>query len=186
MMLRRFLTGLGWYRPRGYTLQAAPTARYAPWRVRGTPGAAISLGNYCIFEGQIACDRAGAKVAVGDRSFVGDSLIVSAGRITIGNDVLISWGVTIVDHDSHATAFSLRRNDVMDWYEGRKDWSHVAIAPVTIGDKCWIGFGATILKGVTVGEGAVIGAQSVVTRDVAPWTVVAGNPARVLRTLEPS
>jgi galactoside O-acetyltransferase len=54
-----------------------------------------------------------------------------------------------------------------------------------IQDKVWIGFGASILKGVTVGEGAVIGAQAVVTRDVAPYTVVAGNPARIIRHITP-
>lgn len=183
--IRRILQCLGWYKSRGYTVSAASTARYSAWRLRGASGATISLGAYCIFEGRILCDRTGAKVHVGDRSFVGDSVIVSANQVLIGNDVLISWGVTIVDHDSHAQDFIHRRDDVMAWYHGRKDWSHVAIAPVTICDKAWIGFGATLLKGVTVGEGAIVGARSVVTRDVPPWTVVAGNPARVLRTLEP-
>ncbi|MBV8923397.1 DapH/DapD/GlmU-related protein, partial [Bradyrhizobium sp.] len=56
-------------------------------------------------------------------------------------------------------------------------------APVVIADKVWIGFNASILKGVTIGEGAVVGACSVVTRDVPPFAVVAGNPARVIRTL---
>ncbi len=78
-----------------------------------------------------------------------------------------------------------RRTDVADWMRGHKDWTHVAIAAVTIADRAWIGFGATILKGVTVGEGAVVAAQSVVTRDVAPWTVVAGNPAREIRRMDP-
>ncbi|HWY61214.1 MAG TPA: acetyltransferase [Rhizomicrobium sp.] len=59
------------------------------------------------------------------------------------------------------------------------------MAPVVISDKAWIGFGTTILKDVTVGEGAVVGACSVVTKDVELWTVVAGNPVRILRRLEP-
>jgi galactoside O-acetyltransferase len=54
-----------------------------------------------------------------------------------------------------------------------------------IGNKAWLGFDSAILKGVRIGEGAVVGAKSVVTKDVEPWTVVAGNPARVIRTLEP-
>ena len=70
-----------------------------------------------------------------------------------------------------------------EWHEGRKDWTHVAHAAVTIKDKAWIGFNVSILKGVTIGEGAVVGAGSVVTRDVAPYSVVAGNPVRLIRML---
>ncbi len=184
--LRQMLQAIGWFRPRGYTVSAAPSARYSAWRIRGQAGAEIRIGDNTIFEASIACDRAGAQIQIGDRTFVGDSVIVCADRVTIGSDVLISWGVTIVDHDSHAVEFARRKTDVIEWYHGRKDWSAVAVAPVTVCDKVWIGFGATVLKGVTVGEGAVVGACAVVTRDVAPWTVVAGNPARVLRTLEPS
>lgn len=57
------------------------------------------------------------------------------------------------------------------------------IAPVKISDKVWIGFNSIILKGVTIGEGAVVGAGSVVTKDVPAWTVVAGNPARIIREI---
>jgi acetyltransferase-like isoleucine patch superfamily enzyme len=53
--------------------------------------------------------------------------------------------------------------------------------PITIGTDCWIGGNVIILGGLTIGEGAVIGSGSVVTRDVKPWTIVAGNPARYLR-----
>ncbi|MBK8021791.1 MAG: hypothetical protein IPK19_10285 [Chloroflexi bacterium] len=55
------------------------------------------------------------------------------------------------------------------------------MAPIRICDKAWIGFNAVILKGVTIGEGAIVGAGSVVTKDVPAWTVVAGNPARIIR-----
>jgi acetyltransferase-like isoleucine patch superfamily enzyme len=64
-----------------------------------------------------------------------------------------------------------------------KDWSTVEIRPVTISDKVWIGFNSLILCGVTIGEGAVIGAGSVVTNDIPAWTVAAGNPARVIRNI---
>jgi len=57
--------------------------------------------------------------------------------------------------------------------------------PVRVGRNVWIGFDACVLPGVTVGEGAVVGARSVVTADVPPYAVVAGNPARVIRQLEP-
>jgi len=61
--------------------------------------------------------------------------------------------------------------------------STVATAPVKISNKAWIGVRAIVLKGVTIGEGAVVGAGSIVTSDVPPWTIVAGNPARIIRPL---
>jgi galactoside O-acetyltransferase len=62
----------------------------------------------------------------------------------------------------------------------------VASAPIVICDRVWIGFDAVILKGVTVGEGAIVAARAVVTRDVEPYTVVAGNPAVLVRRLAPT
>ncbi|MBI5136924.1 MAG: hypothetical protein HZA24_06245 [Nitrospirae bacterium] len=88
-----------------------------------------------------------------------------------------------MDHDSHSLAFNERQHDVADWMAGRKDWTHVNRAPVRIRDRAWIGARSMILKGVEVGQGAVVGGGAVVTRDVPPWTIVAGNPARVIREL---
>lgn len=127
----------------------------------------------------------GAEIQIGNRTFIGNGALVAARSIVIGSDVLISWGVTIVDHQSHSIEFVERAKDVTEWLHGRKDWTHVKVSPVRIGDKVWIGFGASVLPGVTIGEGAVVGACAVVTKDVEPWTVVAGNPARVIRTLSP-
>lgn len=101
----------------------------------------------------------------------------------MGDDVVISWGVTIVDHNSHSLSWPERANDVLDWGRGTKDWQNVKIAQVQIDNKVWIGFNAIILKGVAIGEGAIVAAGAVVTKDVPPYSVVAGNPARVIRTL---
>jgi acetyltransferase-like isoleucine patch superfamily enzyme len=60
----------------------------------------------------------------------------------------------------------------------------VAGRPIRIGRNVWIGFDACVLPGVTIGEGSIVGARSVVFADVAPWTLVAGNPARVIRALD--
>jgi acetyltransferase-like isoleucine patch superfamily enzyme len=65
------------------------------------------------------------------------------------------------------------------------DWSHSAMAPILIKRGAWVGARSIILKGVTVGEGAVVGMGSVVTSDVPPRTIVAGNPARVIREIGP-
>lgn len=153
--------------------------------LRSVRGGDTQIGRDCIINCIISFDDPNGRVSIGDRCYVGSSHLVCHSGIKIGNDVIISWGVTIVDHDSHSLDWNQRKNDVRDWGIGRKDWSGVAIRPVVIQDKVWIGFGASILKGVTVGEGAVIGAQAVVTRDVAPYTVVAGNPARIIRHITP-
>ncbi|MBB3659759.1 galactoside O-acetyltransferase [Rhizobium sp. BK650] len=153
--------------------------------LRSIRGGTVRIGNDCIINCVINFDDPKGHVSIGDRSYVGSSHLVCHSNIEIGDDVIISWGVTIVDHDSHSLDWDIRQNDVRDWRMGQKNWSGVAIKPVRIQDKVWIGFGASILKGVTVGEGAVIGAQAVVTKDVAPYTVVAGNPARIIRHLTP-
>ena len=133
-------------------------------------------------DGFIFFDKENAKVSIGRRSFV-NAMIVSAESIDIGDDVLIAWGTTIVDHNSHSISFSKRSEDVTNWMQGKKDWSHVKTSPVKICDKVWIGFNTIILKGVTIGEGSVVGAGSVVTKDVPPWTIVAGNPAKIIREI---
>lgn len=154
-------------------------------RARGARRGHLRIGVSSMVDAKLGFDRPEAQIMIGSRTFVGRSALVAAQRITIGDDVLVSWDVTIVDHDSHALDFEGRRHDVEGWLAGRKDWSHVEIAAVTIADKVWIGFGAAILKGVTIGEGAVVAARSLVVKDVAPWTLVAGNPARPIRDLKP-
>ena len=64
-----------------------------------------------------------------------------------------------------------------------KDWGFVNTKPIKVCNDAWIGMNVIILKGVTIGEGAIVGAGSVVTKDVPAWTVVAGNPARVVKSL---
>lgn len=182
-MLFRKIAGLAGV---GVNIDIAPNAHFNRLGLRMRAGDRVRIGPHSIVDASLRTDRSPAEIVIGERSFVsGGSLLVAAERVEVGDDVQISWDVTIVDHDSHALDFELRREDVLEWGAGRKDWTHVTVAPVKICDKAWIGFGATILKGITVGEGAVVGAKSVVTRDVAPWTVVAGNPAREIRRLDP-
>jgi len=91
-----------------------------------------------------------------------------------------------MDSNAHSLDPDIRANDAYDWKAGvdagrigaYKDWSQVASAPIYIEDNVWIGFECAILKGVRIGKGAVIGARSMVTRDVPPYCVYAGAPAR--------
>lgn len=152
--------------------------------VKTAQGGNLRCGNYSTIHCRFSFDRPDALIMIGSNCFIGRSHLVSANSILIGDDVIISWGVTIVDHNSHSLIWDHRKSDVSTWQRKVKDWSNVRIAPVVIERRVWIGFNAIILKGVTIGEGAIVGAASVVTRDVPPYTVVAGNPARIIRKLE--
>ena len=143
----------------------------------------LEIGRDSIIEGSIAFDKEGARIKIGERVFLGGTMLVCAENIEIGDDVLISWGCTIVDHNSHAVGWKARSEDVNNWFNGIKDWNAVQTSPIKICARSWLGFNVIVLKGVTIGEGAVIGAGSVVTKDVPPYTIVAGNPARVIREI---
>ncbi len=164
-------------------LMIAPTARVGYRSITLHPGSRLSIGEGSIFLGSITCQRKEAAVAIGSNTSFSASLIDCAERVEIGDDTMISWGCVITDHDSHSLRWSERSNDVRGTLQGKKDWSHVAVKPVVIGSKCWIGMHVLILKGVTIGEGAVVAAGAVVTRDVPAWTIVGGNPARVIRAI---
>jgi galactoside O-acetyltransferase len=161
------------------------TGSLVRWFRIGAKGGRVRIGTQTIINCRIDFDGPGV-VTIGNRCYIGASHVVCRTEITIGDDTIVSWGVTIVDHDSHATEWSDRRSDVVDWGKGQKRWTGVKVAPVELGNRVWVGFGATILKGVTVGDGAVIAAQSVVTGDVPPDVLVAGVPARVVRRINDS
>lgn len=158
-------------------------SKFNATQIRQKENCRVTIGSHSMINGKIIFEHEGASVHIGDNAFIGGSSLICSKKITIGNDVLIAWGCTVVDHNSHAIKFSLRKNDVSEWMKGRKDWTHVEQQEVAIGDKSWIGFNSIILKGVTVGEGAIVGAGSVVTKDVPPWTIVGGNPARIIREI---
>lgn len=113
----------------------------------------------------------GKPVTIGKRCFIQQCCtFFGRGGITIGDDVFIGPKVNLItinhdpDPDNRSATF------------GR---------PIVIEDKVWIGIASTILPGVRLGYGAIVGAGSVVTKDVPPMTVVAGNPARIIKTIEP-
>ena len=153
------------------------------WRIRSFDKSELIVGNQTSVRTVIAFEKASARFVVGDRTFIGGGLISVADEVVVGNDVMVAWGVTISDHNSHSICFSVRADDVAQYLGGVKSWFGVVIKKVEICDKAWIGFNTIILKGVTIGEGAIVGAGSVVTKDVPPWVIVAGNPARILREI---
>jgi len=175
---------LGWKSRRSGAVHIGRGTTIAWRRIKHVAGNSISIGEDSIIHADISFEEEhGGEVRIGNRTFVGRSHLICYRRLVIGDDVIMSWGITIVDHDSHSIDWEKRRDDVRDWSRGKKNWKHIAHAPVVVGDKAWIGFNVSILKGVTIGEGAVVGACSVVTKDIPAYAVAVGNPARVVRSL---
>lgn len=110
----------------------------------------------------------GACLTLGNSYINSGTVIACANRITIGDGVAIARNVMIYDSDHH---------DVLDEHNNVLNHSK----PIVIEDHVWIGVGAIILKGVTIGEGAVVAAGAVVTHDVPAGCMVAGNPARIIK-----
>ena len=125
------------------------------------------------------------RVSVGRYALLNGARIVCDAAVEIGDFTLVSWNVVIMD--SYRLPFDpLRRRAVLQRGSSiRDDAPPTDARPVRIGAVVWIGFDVCVLPGVTIGDGSVVGARSVVMNDVEPFTVVAGNPARPIRRLDP-
>jgi acetyltransferase-like isoleucine patch superfamily enzyme len=117
-----------------------------------------------------------STLRIGNRSFIGHmSTFMICREIVIGDDVLLAQGCYIADNSAHPLDADRRAMGSPPDPD--------SVRPVHIGNKVWVGRQSMILPGVTIGEGAVIGASSVVTKDIPPHTVWAGNPAKFIRSL---
>ena len=129
------------------------------------------VGENVIVEPPFFCDY-GSNITLGDNVFLNyNCVVLDVTPVTIGNDVLIGPAVQIYAA-THPLDVQMRRTGLEMG------------APIEIGDEVWIGGGALILPGVTIGARTVIGAGSVVTRDIPEGVFAAGNPCRVIRALE--
>jgi maltose O-acetyltransferase len=112
----------------------------------------------------------GRGIRLGDRSDIGmDALVI--GPLTIGKDVMMGPRCTLISSNHRVSSIDIPMNQQ----------GFVADRPIVIEDDVWIGAGSTVLPGVTIGQGSIVGAGSVVVKDVPAHSVVAGNPARVVR-----
>ncbi len=126
------------------------------------------------------------RCSVGDFTLLNGALIMADECIEIGKHCLVSWNVGIADSDFHPLDAAQRRIDtyaLAPFYKDRPARPPLKTAPVIIKDNVWIGMNAIILKGVTIGENSVVAAGSVVSKDVPPNVVVAGNPAVIVKHL---
>lgn len=115
----------------------------------------------------------GAKIIIGNDVGISGSSISASTAVTVGNRVLIGTGCIISDTDAHPIKA-----------EDRMDPAKTLSKPIIIDDDVFIGARSIILKGVKIGKGSVVGAGSVVTKDVPPFCIVAGNPAKIVKYLK--
>ena len=156
-------------------------------KMRAQQDSALSLGDYvsCYAGCSFALGENG-RCTVGDFTLMNGALVMAEELIEIGSYCMISWNVGIADSDFHPIDPAERRRDALalaPYYKERPPRPPIRTAPVRIGDNVWIGMNAVILKGVTIGENSVVAAGSVVSKNVAPNVVVAGNPAGVVKQL---
>jgi len=140
----------------------------------------LELGVGCYIGRYVELGPSG-RIVIGDRTSLQDRCVI-LGDVVIGRSCLFSYNIYISSGRHYF--------DLQPWLP-IKDQDAIAAAdaglasvhsrPVSIEDDCWIGINVVIMPGITIGKGSVVGANSVVTRDVAPYTVVAGTPARVIK-----
>ncbi|NBS79651.1 acyltransferase [bacterium] len=150
------------------------------------PGSSISLGSHVTLDSSVRANPLGgsspcvlrtmtstARLSLGDRVGLSSSILVAGNSIEIGEDTILGAGSMVLDNDFHALGpgFSW----LTEYSKNSK--------PVKIGRGCFIGARSIILKGVTLGDRVIIGAGSVVTKDIPAYSIAVGNPARTVRTI---
>lgn len=143
-----------------------------------TPESKIQFGNHCIFNSSSKLNFRGinhpcilqtgtphAKIMIGNHVEMSGTSIVSNHSVTIGNNVLIGANCQIGDRDGHSNRYKSSPK------------------PIIIENDVWLGMNVIVLKGVTIGEHSIIGANSVVTKDIPANSIAAGNPCSVIRTI---
>jgi acetyltransferase-like isoleucine patch superfamily enzyme len=158
-------------------------------RIRNSVGSSsrIVVGPHSHVNGELFLFPTGSQITLGEWCYVGEGArIWSSASVKIGNRVNISHSVNVFDSLTHPIRAADRHRQIRTILEtGHPRDISLGERPVTICDDAWLGAGSMILRGVTVGEGAIIGAGSVVTKDVPPYSIVAGNPAVLVRELSP-
>lgn len=151
------------------------------------PKRRISIGSQSQIHGELKVFAESGSIAIGDFSFVGPGTrIWSAASVSVGDRVLISHDCEIHDCNAHPLDASARHLGFVAGQGHPMELEGVIRKPITIEDDAWIGFKSIVMKGVRIGKGAVVAANSLVLEDVPPWTLVAGVPARPIKDLSPA
>jgi acetyltransferase-like isoleucine patch superfamily enzyme len=136
--------------------------------IRVRPGAQLHVGGRVALQRGVRIVVDGGRLSIGANTNVNGlgTKLLCAESVTIGSGCTFSWEVQVLDNDFHAITVD--------------DVQQPKTAPIVIGDRVWVGTRAVILKGVTIGDGAVVAAGAVVNKDVPPGAIVAGVPAKVV------
>ena len=149
----------------------------------------ILIGDGSHIAGELLVLPYGGKITIGHHVYIGAGSRIWSGSeegISIEDDVLISHNVTIIDSDSH----EIDNIERMESHRKILKYGHpkqnpgVKVSPIKIKKHAWISYNCSILKGITIGEGSIIGAGSVVTKDIPDYVLAAGNPAKVIKSLK--
>lgn len=166
----------------GFYCETAQIFRF----MRNKAPAAVVFGKHCsCYAGCSFAIGVNGQATIGDFTLLNGALVMAEEKIDIGSHCLISWNVGIADSDFHPLDPAQRLIDaqaVAPFFKDRPPRPKLKTMPVKIYDNVWIGMNAVILKGVTIGENSVVAAGAVVTKSVPANTVVAGNPAVVVKT----
>lgn len=143
----------------------------------------IVIADECIVEGTLS-SQAHGKIIMGKRSKIGaDSHIRCVDKVILGDFSAIANHTVICDNNNHPVnpedRIFMRMTPINS---DERSWKYADHAPIVIGKNVWIGEYVRICKGVTIGDGSVIAANAVVTKDVPPNSIAAGNPARIVKT----
>lgn len=145
----------------------------------------ISIGKYTHVAGMLTVWGNCGFIEIGDYCFIGENTrVYAAERVRIGNRVQIAHGCNIFDSNIHSINPTERHKEyIQNTTGGLYKLFDLNESEVVIKDDAWIGACVIILKGVTIGVSSIVGAGSVVTTDVSDYSVAAGNPARVIRSI---
>jgi maltose O-acetyltransferase len=149
---------------------------------------AIQVGKNCHIKGKLLVFANGGCIRIGNDGYLGEnSRIWSMSSIAIGDRVLISYGVNIHDSDSHSLSAKHRYEHFKEivTYGHPQGLCDVKSLPIEIGNDVWIGFNASIMKGVKIGQGAIIGSNAVIIKDIPEYGIAVGNPAKIIGYARP-
>ena len=190
-MIKKIIKGLLNIRAKYYirkraTLRGSGHLFYHTARISLRGGATkenIILDSHCWPLGIISVEKPGKVIMHPYTKIDGTTQILCVNRVEIGAYTRIAHNTTICDNNNHPVSPAFRKKMAQSSMTHKSRlWIYSDSAPIVIGENCWIGSNARICKGVTIGDNSVVAANSVVTKDVPPNCIVAGNPAKVVKT----